>query len=70
MADPVLPSSRSRLVGQPLLYAISIFASLGVFLVRNVPHLILVLFTTHLSSSVTIRGDLFPFLTFLRVLIT
>ena len=27
-------SRRRRLVGQPLLYAISIFASLGVFLVR------------------------------------
>jgi hypothetical protein len=26
-------AARSRLVGQPLLYAISVFASLGVFLV-------------------------------------
>jgi hypothetical protein len=26
---------RRRLVGQPLLYSISVFASLGVFLVRN-----------------------------------
>jgi len=31
MSDVVSPP---RLVGQPLLYAISIFASLGVFLVR------------------------------------
>ncbi|KAI0361296.1 general substrate transporter [Trametes cingulata] len=29
---PASPSTRSRLVGQPLLYAISVFASLGVFL--------------------------------------
>lgn len=32
MEDATTP--RSRLVGQPLLYAISVFASLGVFLVR------------------------------------
>ncbi|KAI6108424.1 general substrate transporter [Pisolithus croceorrhizus] len=32
MSDSSSPSSRRRLVGQPLLYAISIFASLGVFL--------------------------------------
>ncbi|KAH7885882.1 general substrate transporter [Phlebopus sp. FC_14] len=32
MADVASPSSRHRLVGQPLLYAISVFASLGVFL--------------------------------------
>ncbi|KAI6136547.1 general substrate transporter [Pisolithus sp. B1] len=32
MSDSSPPSSRRRLVGQPLLYAISIFASLGVFL--------------------------------------
>ncbi|KAH0838220.1 general substrate transporter [Lanmaoa asiatica] len=32
MPDPAPPSSRHRLVGQPLLYAISVFASLGVFL--------------------------------------
>ncbi|KAG6329939.1 hypothetical protein ID866_9149 [Astraeus odoratus] len=32
MVDVAPPSSRRRLVGQPLLYAISIFASLGVFL--------------------------------------
>lgn len=32
MSDFSPPSSRRRLVGQPLLYAISIFASLGVFL--------------------------------------
>ncbi|KAI6008279.1 general substrate transporter [Pisolithus orientalis] len=32
MSDLSPPSSRPRLVGQPLLYAISIFASLGVFL--------------------------------------
>jgi len=32
MVQSTKPSSRRRLVGQPLLYAISIFASLGVFL--------------------------------------
>ncbi|KAG1757688.1 general substrate transporter [Suillus lakei] len=32
MVDVALPSSRHKLVGQPLLYAISVFASLGVFL--------------------------------------
>ncbi|KII93797.1 hypothetical protein PLICRDRAFT_36028 [Plicaturopsis crispa FD-325 SS-3] len=32
MVEAAAPSSRHRLVGQPLLYAISIFASLGVFL--------------------------------------
>ncbi|OBZ78798.1 Sugar transporter STL1 [Grifola frondosa] len=30
--EPATPNSRRRLVGQPLLYAISVFASLGVFL--------------------------------------
>lgn len=30
----VAPLTRPRLVGQPLLYAVSVFASLGVFLVR------------------------------------
>lgn len=35
MPDVVSPP---RLVGQPLLYAISIFASLGVFLVRLALH--------------------------------
>lgn len=29
-----VPGVKSRLVGQPLLYAISCFASIGVFLVR------------------------------------
>lgn len=33
MVEIAHPSSRRRLVGQPLLYAISVFASLGVFLV-------------------------------------
>ncbi|EGO30946.1 hypothetical protein SERLADRAFT_455336 [Serpula lacrymans var. lacrymans S7.9] len=32
MVEVALPTSRHRLVGQPLLYAISVFASLGVFL--------------------------------------
>ncbi|KAG2075007.1 general substrate transporter [Suillus decipiens] len=32
MVDVALPPSRRKLVGQPLLYAISVFASLGVFL--------------------------------------
>jgi hypothetical protein len=30
-----MPTPRRRLVGQPLLYAISVFASLGVFLVSS-----------------------------------
>jgi hypothetical protein len=34
MVEVAPPPSRHRLVGQPLLYAISVFASLGVFLVR------------------------------------
>lgn len=37
MEAPIIaPSQRKRLVGQPLLYAISVFASLGVFLVSIV----------------------------------
>jgi hypothetical protein len=35
MVEAAAPK-RSRLVGQPLLYAISIFASLGVFLVSKI----------------------------------
>ena len=35
MVEAAVPRSRRRLVGQPLLYAISIFASLGVFLVSD-----------------------------------
>jgi hypothetical protein len=35
MVEPASPRFRRRLVGQPLLYAISIFASLGVFLVSE-----------------------------------
>lgn len=62
MADAAPPPSRSRLVGQPLLYAISIFASLGVFLVCIVPVSSLPYSLTHLSSSVTTKGDSFPYL--------
>lgn len=36
MVDVAPLPSRRKLVGQPLLYAISVFASLGVFLVRYV----------------------------------
>lgn len=36
MVDVAPPPSRRKLVGQPLLYAISVFASLGVFLVSYV----------------------------------
>ncbi|KAI6047727.1 hypothetical protein EDC04DRAFT_2619657 [Pisolithus marmoratus] len=39
MSDFSPPSSQRRLVGQPLLYAISIFASLGVFLALCQAHL-------------------------------
>ena len=56
MADFDLPPARSRLVGQPLLYAISIFASLGVFLVRRV--LCCPWLTHHpTTSSATIKGE-------------
>lgn len=61
MADAAPPPSRNRLVGQPLLYAISIFASLGVFLVRLLLNSSLLPNSPpHLSSSVTIKGNPFP----------
>jgi hypothetical protein len=40
MVEAAPPRFKRRLVGQPLLYAISIFASLGVFLVSEYPRII------------------------------
>lgn len=54
---PTSPSSSRRLVGQPLLYAISIFASLGVFLVSTDLHSLRVrLNLMRLRSLDTTRG--------------
>jgi hypothetical protein len=41
MVQAAPPKFKRRLVGQPLLYAISIFASLGVFLVSEQPRIAL-----------------------------
>jgi hypothetical protein len=48
--------SRRRLVGQPLLYAISVFASLGVFLVSRTYTIWHLNPSEQLSSLDTIRG--------------
>jgi len=49
---------KRRLVGQPLLYAISIFASLGVFLVSEYLRIIALLDQRYFESLVMIKGAL------------
>ena len=51
-----LDRSPRRLVGQPLLYAISVFASLGVFLVSPFPQTSLLPPDVTLASSDMIKG--------------
>lgn len=64
MADAAT-SQRRRLVGQPLLYSISVFVSLGVFLVRLVPACLKAQSLMFAQSSDMTKGALIPpFLTY------
>lgn len=66
MADAAT-SRRQRLVGQPLLYSISVFVSLGVFLVRLVPACLKTQLLMFAQSSDMTKGALIPlFLTYLQ----
>ena len=59
MADAATSRSR-RLVGQPLLYSISVFVSLGVFLVRLVPACLKAPLLMFAQSSDMTKGALIP----------
>ena len=53
----LLSGSRPRLVGRPLLYTISAFASLGVFLVSYLSSLLSAVYSFCPLSSVMIKGN-------------